>query len=134
MMKKSFVMVRFNKCFFLDQSFACKLSPLMEIWGWLTHFPITNFLCIYDCMLKKTVNRCIFNISTFWMVLCFCLLHLMEIFPEKTDNFWSKTIAKPFLTVVKYFETMINTKFSTVNYYLTNCNTKNWLWKEGNIM
>ena len=47
----------------------------------------------------------------------------MEIFP-KTHNVWNKTIVKHCLTVVKYFETMINTKFSMVNPYLTNRNTK----------
>ena len=34
----------------------------------------------------------------------------MEIFP-KAHNFWKKTVINHCLTVVKYFETTINTKF-----------------------
>ena len=132
MMKKSFGMVRFNKCFYFRPKF-CRFFSLIEIWGWLTHFLITNFLCIYDYMSKNGLTFGIFNISTFSMVLCLFLLNLMEIF-QKTHNFWDKTIVKPYLTVVKYFETTINTKFSAINHYLTNFNTKYWLWKEGNIM
>ena len=132
MMKKSFGMVRFNKCFYFRPNF-CRFFSLIEIWGWLTHFLITNFLCIYDYMSKNGLTFGIFNISTFSMVLYLFLLHLMEIF-QKTHNFWDKTIVKPYLTVVKYFETAINTKFSAINHYLTNFNTKYWLWKEGNIM
>ena len=51
MIKNSFGMVRFNKSYFLDLNFANFFS-LMEIWGWLTHFSITNFSRIYDYMLK----------------------------------------------------------------------------------
>ena len=111
----------------------CKFFSLIEIWGWLTNFSITNFWCIYDYMLKEGLNENIFTISTFSMVLCPFLLHLMEIFP-KAHNFLNKTIVKHCLFAVKYLETTISTKFSTVNHYLTNCNTKNWLWKEGIIM
>ena len=57
----------------------------------------------------------------------------MQIFP-KENLFFNKTIVKHCLPAVKYFETTINTKFSTVNHYLTNCNTKVGLWKEGIIM
>ena len=105
-----------------------KFFSLTEIWRWLTHFPITNFLCIYYYMLKKGLTVSIFNISAFWMVLCLFLPHLMEIFP-KTHNFRNKTIVKPCLTAVKYFETTINTKFSTVNHYLTNSKTKKLVLK-----
>ena len=66
----------------------------------------------------------ILNITTFSMVLWLFLLHLMEIFP-KTNNFGNKTIFKHCITVVKYIDTTINTKFSTVKHYLTNCNTTN---------
>ena len=75
-------------------------------------------------MLEEGLTVSIFNISTFSMVLCFFLLHLMKIFP-KARNFCNKTVVKHCLLVVKYSETTINTKFSTVNHYLTNCNTKN---------
>ena len=105
-----------------------KFFSLIEIWRWLTHFPMTNFLCIYYYMLKKGLTVSIFNISAFWMVLCFFLLHLMEIFP-KTHNVWNKIIIKPCLTAVKYLETTINTKFSTVNHYLTNSKTKKLVLK-----
>ena len=122
MIQKSFGMVRFNKCFFRPK--FCKFFLLIEIWGWLTHFSITNFVCIYDYMLKIGLIVSIFNFSTFSIVLCLFLLRLMESFP-KAHNFSSKTTVKHCLTVVKYFETTMNTKFSTVNHYLTNCNTKN---------
>ena len=82
---------------------------------------------------KKRLNISILNISTFSMVLCLFLLYLMEIFP-KTHDFWSKNIVKHCSTVVKYVETTINSKFSTVNHYLTNDNTKKWLRKEQIIM
>ena len=101
--------------------------------GMVNHFSITNILCIYDYLLKKGLTASNFNISTFSTVLYLFLLYLMEIFP-KTHNFWNKTIVKHCLTVVKYFETPIKTKFSMVNHYLTNCNIKSWLWKEGIIM
>ena len=57
----------------------------------------------------------------------------MKIFP-KTHNFENKTIVEHCLTVNKYFDTTINTTFSTFNHYLTNRNTNNWLWKEKIIM
>ena len=57
----------------------------------------------------------------------------MKIFP-KTHKYGNKTIVKHFLTFVKYFERMINTKFSTVSHYITNCKIKNWLGKEGIMM
>ena len=41
----------------------------------------------------------------------------------------AKNIVKHCSTVVKYFETTISTKMSTVNHYLINCNTKNLLSK-----
>ena len=75
-------------------------------------------------MLKGTLTDSIVNISTLSMVLCSFLLHLMEIFP-KAHNYLNKAIVKHCLFAVKYFETRINAKFSTVNHYLTNCNTKN---------
>ena len=56
------------------------------------------------------------KISAFSIVLCLILLHLMEIFPI-THSFWKKNIVKHSLTVVKYFETTINTEFTTVNNY-----------------
>ena len=121
-------------------------GPLMEIqnlhlrnivcgfpWFPLTHFSIKNFWCIYDYMLKKGLTVCIFNISTFSMVLCGFLLHIVNIFP-KTNNFWNKKVVKHCLTVVNYLGKAINTNFSTVNHYLTNWNTKNWLWTERVIM
>ena len=83
-------------------------------------------------MLKEGLTDSIFNISTYSMVLYSFLLHLMEISP-KAHNFLNKTISKPCSFAVNYFETTINTKFSTVKHYLTNSNTKNWLWKEGII-
>ena len=111
---------------FLFRPTFCKFFSLVEIWGWLTHFPITNFLCSYDYMLEKGH---LLAFSTFllfeWFYACF-LIHIMEIFP-KTHNFRNKTIVKSFLIVVKYFETTIKTKFLTVNHYLTNCSTKAWL-------
>ena len=58
-----------------------------------------NLLCIYDYM-AKTLTYDIFDISTFSMVLCLFLLHVMEIFPI-TPNFWEKNIVKHCLTVIK---------------------------------
>ena len=118
---------------FISRPRFCKFLSLIEMWGWLIHFSITNFLCIYDYMLKKGLTVSIFNISTFSMVLCLFLLDLMEIF-RKSHNFSNKTIVKHYLTVVGYFETMTNIKLSTINHYLTNCNTKNLHCKEGIIM
>ena len=66
----------------------------------------------------------IFNISAFSIVLGLFLLHLTEIFPI-THSFWKKNIVKRSLTVVKQFETTINTEFTAVNHYLTNCKTIN---------
>ena len=107
---------------FLFRQNFCKFFSLIEILGWLTHLSITNFVCIYDYILKKFLTVSIFNVSSFSIVLCLFLLHLMKMF-GKTHNFWSKTIVKHWLTVVKNFETMINTKSSTVNHYLINYNT-----------
>ena len=87
----------------------CKLFSLIEIWGWLSHFFITNCLCIYDYMLKKWLNISIFNISTFPMLLCCFLLRLIKIFP-KSHDFLNKNFVKHFSTVVKYFELTSNTK------------------------
>ena len=56
------------------------------------------------------------KISAFSIVLSLILLHLMEIFPI-TNSFWKKNIVKHSLTVAKYFETTINTEFTTVNNY-----------------
>ena len=42
-------------------------------------------------------------------------------------EFLEKNI-KHTLTVVKEFERTLDTKFTAVNHYLTNCNTKNWLF------
>ena len=109
----------------------CKFLSLIEIWGWLTHFSITNFWCTDNYMLKKGLIDSVFNIFTCSMVLCSFLLHLMQIFP-KENHFLNKTIVKRCLFAVKYFETRSSTKFSTVNHYLTNCNTTNWLWKKRN--
>ena len=64
MIRKSFGMVWLNKSLFLHLNLASFFS-LMEIWGWLTHFSITNFWCIYDCTLKKVLTAGIFNMSTF---------------------------------------------------------------------
>ena len=87
----------------------------------LFHDKFLMYLWLY---VKKGLTVSFFNISTFSMALCLLLLYLMEIFP-KTHNFWNKTIVKQCLTVVKYFETTINTKFLMVNHYLPNCNTEN---------
>ena len=116
----------------LFRSKLCKFFSLIEIWGWFTNFSITNFSYIYDYMLKKGLTISIFNISNLSIVLCLFLLHLMKIF-QKTHNFCNKTIVKHCLTLDKYCENMINTKFSTVNHYLTNCKIKNLLSKEGII-
>ena len=64
------------------------------------------------------------KISAFSIVLCLILLHLMEIFPI-THSFWEKKIVNHCLTVVKQFETEINTEFATVNHCLINCKTRN---------
>ena len=64
MIRKSFGMVWLNKSLFLHLNLASFFS-LMEIWGWLTHFSITNFWCIYDCTLKKVLTASIFNMSTY---------------------------------------------------------------------
>ena len=101
----------------------CHCFPLTEILGWLNNLYITNFLRIYDFLLKKVLTVNIFKLSTFSMVWFLLLLHLMKIH-TKTDNFWNKTIVKHFLTAVKYFETTINTKFSMLNHYLTNYNAQ----------
>ena len=100
-----------------------KFFSVLQIWSWLSHFSIRSFSSIYDYMLKKRLTSSIFKISTFTIVLCLFLPHRIEIFP-KTHDFWNKNIVKHCSTVVKYFETKINTKFSTVNHYFTNNNTK----------
>ena len=64
MIRKSFGMVWLNKSLFLHLKLTSFFS-LMEIWGWVTHFSITNFWCIYDCMLKKVLTAGIFNMPTF---------------------------------------------------------------------
>ena len=106
-------MIRFNQCFF--RPIFCKIFSLMEIWGWLVHFSITNLLCIYDYMLKSELTVDAFDFSTFSMLLCLFSLHLNEVF-TMTHNFWKKAIVYHCLTVVKQFGTTINTKFTTVNY------------------
>ena len=111
---------------FLFRPTFCKFFSMIEIWGWLTYFPITNLLCIYNYLLQKWVKRWHFLHFYFLNGFTCFLLHIMEVFP-KTHNFWNKTIVQSFLTVVKYFETTIKTKFLTVNHYLTNCSTKAWL-------
>ena len=118
---------------FLFRTNFDKVFLLLEIWRLLSHFSIRSFLNIYDYMLKKRLTISISNISTFSMVLCLFLLHLMEIFP-KVHDFSNKNIVKHCSTIVKYFDTTINTKFPTVNHYLTSYRTKNWLPKEHNIM
>ena len=75
-------------------------------------------------MLKSGLSVGIFNISTFSMALCLFSLHLMEIIPM-AHKFWKKNIVKHSVTVVKWFETTITTKCTTVNHYLSNCSTKN---------
>ena len=47
---------KFSKCF-----------SLIEIWGRLTHFSVTNLLSIYDYILDKWVNR--------WNFLYFCFFN-----------------------------------------------------------
>ena len=74
-------------------------------------------------MLKEGLTVSIFYVSTFSMVLCFFASSNGDL--SKTHNFLNKTIFKHRLFVLKYSETAINTKFSTVNHYLTNLNTKN---------
>ena len=64
MIRKSFGMVWLNKSLFLHLKWASFFS-LMEIWGWVTHFSITNFWCIYDCTLKIVLTAGIFNMPTF---------------------------------------------------------------------
>ena len=86
--------------------------------------PLFHNKFLYDYMLRKMLIVSIFNISTFSMALSFFLLQLIKMFPE-THNFWNKEMVKHCLTMVKYFEATIKTKFLLANHYLTNSNTKN---------
>ena len=107
----------------------CKVSSLIYRCRPLTHFSITNLLSIYNYWLTLGI----FNISAISMILCLFSLHLMKIFAI-AHLFWNKNIAKHCITMINELETTINTKFTTVNHYFTNCKTKSWLWKEGMIV
>ena len=123
---KSFFMLLFR-------TKSCKFLSLIEIWGWFSHFSMRNFWWIVSICSKKGLTIGIFNISTFSMVSNLFSLHLMYNFP-KTHDFCHKHILKHCSTVVKYFKTTINTEFSIVNRYWSNCKTKNWTQKQEVIM
>ena len=97
MIEMSFGMVIFNKYFLSKLNFASFLVD--RNMGMVKPFFITNFLYIYDYMLKKGLNISIFNISTFPMLLCWFLLHQIEIFP-KSHDFLNKSFVKHFSTVL----------------------------------
>ena len=86
---------RFKKTCFSFFKFFSSIKKLRR----LTHFSITNLLCIYNYLLKKWVNRCIFHLSTFSLVLCLFSLLLVETFPM-IHNLWKQNIVKHWLTVI----------------------------------
>ena len=63
-----------------------------------------------------------------------CLLYLMKIFPI-AQNFWKKnTLLSTAEQWSSSLKQQLTQKFTTINHWLTNCKTKNWLWKERMVM